>query len=61
MPRHKKPQILIDYENKELPEICHTCEYYEDDGLCFKHKKEPPEYFASTPGACDKYLMEIPF
>jgi len=61
MPRHEKPQILIDYEAKIFPEICHTCEAYSNEGICMKHNQEPPEDFAATHKACPDYYMEVPF
>lgn len=61
MPRHKKPQILIDYENRERPKICHTCEHYDITGLCFIHRQSPPEDFAKKPNSCQDYEEGVPF
>lgn len=61
MARHKEPKILEDYRDNKYPRICHTCEQYNQDGMCLEFKAEPPEDFAATHDACDKYDPEIPF
>lgn len=61
MPRHPKPQILIDYEERRRPEFCHTCAAYSEEGLCLVHFQEPPEEFAKTEKACKDYEEDLPF
>ena len=59
--RHPEPKILIEYKTKVYPEICHTCEYYNSDGLCMKFRMEPPEDFAATHQACPEWFVLVPF
>jgi hypothetical protein len=59
--RHPEPKILIEYKTKVYPEICHTCEYYDSDGLCLKFRMEPPEDFAATHQACPEWFVLVPF
>ena len=62
--RHKQPEIVTVYYNMleaGPPKCCHSCEMYGTDGLCVEFFKEPPEDFASTPDACDKWVMDLPF
>ncbi len=59
--RHPEPKILIEYKTKVYPEICHTCEYYNSDGLCLKFRMEPPEDFAATHQACPEWFVLVPF
>lgn len=61
MPRHPKPLILIEYENKKRPRICHTCEFYDENGVCLNFAAEPPKEFAETDGACAHYDGSVPF
>jgi len=60
MPRHKEPDILALWR-KGPPKFCHTCEHYDNEGICQKHQQEPPEEFARTEDACPEWLYEIPF
>lgn len=60
MPRHKQPDILISWRDGP-PKMCHTCEYYDEDGVCQEHQQEPPEEFAASPDACQDWLEAIPF
>ena len=57
--RHERPRRLQDYYT--LPKFCHTCDLYNEQGVCQKHKMEPPEEFASTEDACPDWLEDIPF
>ena len=57
--RHEKPQRMIDYE--QTPKFCHTCVNYNQKGICEIHDKEPPEDFAKTENACDRWVYDIPF
>jgi hypothetical protein len=43
------------------PKCCHTCEHYGIDGLCVEFFMRPPDDFAATVDACDKWEWEIPF
>jgi hypothetical protein len=43
------------------PKCCHTCEHYGVDGLCVEFFMKPPEDFAATLDACDKWEAECPF
>lgn len=57
--RHPEPEIVKQWR-KPAPRCCHTCEMYGTDGLCTEFFMEPPEEFAATVGACDKWIIEIP-
>lgn len=59
--RHPKPQQLIEWEQARMPRCCHTCEHYDQRGVCTEHDAEPPEDFAAQDGACPEYFEEIPF
>ena len=62
--RHPEPDLVTDYKRwlaAGPPRCCHTCEHYGVDGLCVEFFKEPPEEFAATPDACDKWTMDVPF
>lgn len=59
--RHPEPKILTEYKAKVYPEICHTCEYYDQDGMCMKFRMEPPEDFAATHQACPEWFVLVPF
>lgn len=43
------------------PKCCHTCVFYERDGVCDKFDMEPPADFAATPDACGDWQREVPF
>ena len=46
----------------ELPKCCHTCDFYEEDGGCYRFKQKPPEEYAAYGSKdCDKYIEEAPF
>jgi hypothetical protein len=55
--------VTIYYKMLEAgpPKCCHSCEMYGTDGLCVEFFKEPPEEFAATPDACNKWVMDLPF
>lgn len=62
--RHPEPKWLIDWRaeyEKGPPRCCHTCEHYGVDGLCVEFFMKPPENFAATLDACDKWECEVPF
>ncbi len=51
--RHKKPLFLL-----ETPKCCHTCDKYDSKGKCKEFDTKPPEEFAATVDACDKWEEE---
>lgn len=62
--RHKEPEHVALYNfflKSGAPKCCHTCEHYNDDGLCVTYNMEPPEEFAATEGSCDKWSAICPF
>jgi hypothetical protein len=62
--RHKEPQHVTIWRDKVAspqPRCCHTCDWYEADGVCGKHLQRPPEDFASAVDSCPDWLMEVPF
>lgn len=64
MSRHPEPQFLIDYREwvkAGPPKCCHTCEKHTHDGVCTEFGMEPPEDFAATESACDKWVFDLPF
>lgn len=60
MPRHEEPEHVKLWRNP-APEICHTCEHYDEEGICQLHQQEPPEDFAKQEGACPDWLIDLPF
>jgi hypothetical protein len=62
--RPQEPEFLIQWREwvqAGPPKCCHTCDYYDHHGKCFEFDMMPPEDFASTVDACDKWIQEIPF
>ena len=62
--RPKEPDFVTQWrEWVELgpPKCCHTCEYFDVNGGCEIFNTDPPEEFAASVGACDKWEREIPF
>ena len=62
--RPSEPEFLIqwsEWDRAGPPKCCHTCEHYGVDGLCTEFFMTPPEDFASSTDACDKWEREIPF
>lgn len=62
--RPPEPEFLIQWREwmrAGPPKLCHTCEHYGIDGLCTEFFMTPPEDFASSIDACDKWEREIPF
>jgi hypothetical protein len=62
--RPPEPQFLIDYREWDKagpPKCCFTCEHYGNDGLCVEFFMTPPEDFAASINACDKWEREMPF
>ena len=57
--RHPEPDFVTQWRQPP-PRCCHTCEMYGTDGLCTEFFMTPPEDFAATKNACDKWLIEIP-
>jgi hypothetical protein len=62
--RHLEPSIVTIYRatiKAEPPMVCHTCDNYQQNGICAEFNAEPPEAFASEPGECSFWVWEIPF
>jgi hypothetical protein len=62
--RPAEPQVLIEWRewvNAGPPKVCHSCEHYDKGGHCRIFDMRPPEEFAATVDACDKWQWEIPF
>ena len=70
--RHQQPKVVIDYyaqieflaaERRAIrqPECCHTCENYNESGICQEFLKEPPADFAAQLNQCEKWFPIIPF
>jgi sulfatase maturation enzyme AslB (radical SAM superfamily) len=61
--RHNEPSHVIQWREAiaNPPKCCHTCDWYDKDGVCGFHKSEPPEDFAATNGACESWIQEMPF
>jgi hypothetical protein len=49
---------LLEIEKIKEPKCCHTCDHYTRLGVCNVYKMEPPEEFAATIDACDKWEEE---
>lgn len=64
MSRHPEPPIVTYYRQTlkaEVPQLCHTCDFYRPDGVCAEFNEPPPEAFANEPGECSLWVWEIPF
>ena len=62
--RPPEPQFLIDYREwlkAGPPKCCHTCDHFNQSGHCLAFDMTPPEDFAATVDACDKWEQELPF
>ena len=65
--RHEATEEVIKWRDAQkhylmhVPECCHTCDYYNDQGVCTVFNMTPPEDFAGTDKACDQWDIEIPF
>ena len=62
--RPQEPEFLIqwrEWDKAGPPKCCHTCEHYGVDGLCIEFFMTPPEEFAASIDACDKWERECPF
>lgn len=62
--RHKEPEVVTLYKEwvkAGPPRCCHTCEHYGTDGLCIEYWMTPPEDFAASVNACEKWQQEVPF
>jgi hypothetical protein len=62
--RPPEPEFLIQWREwmrAGPPKCCFTCEHYGVDGLCVEFFMKPPEDFAATLDACDKWEAECPF
>lgn len=64
MPRHPKPQALIDYLEtiaRGVPRVCWSCLHYDQGGRCDLYGSQPPADFAAEDGACGDWIDELPF
>ena len=65
MPKHKQPDFVVAYNtwrDQGGPKCCHTCIFYDDDGMCKFYDNEPPEDFAATVNLCEEWgTNEVPF
>jgi hypothetical protein len=62
--RHTEPASVMHYRatlKAEVPQLCHTCDWYTKDGICSEFNATPPEAFASQPGECSFWVEEVPF
>lgn len=62
--RPPEPEFLIQWREwvkAGPPKCCFTCEHYGVDGLCVEFFMTPPEDFAATVDACDKWEAACPF
>ena len=53
--RHSEPDFVTAYLRGEVPQCCHLCFKYKEDGICTEFQSSPPEEFTRTIGACDKW------
>lgn len=51
----------LDFVANGAPKCCHTCENYQDNGVCYAYQKEPPQEFTNQIGVCEQWLYQIPF
>lgn len=59
--RHEEPDFVKKWRYIPAPRCCHTCDWYDKQGICQFHKSEPPKEFAETINACATWIEEIPF
>ena len=62
--RPPEPEWLIQWREwmrAGPPKCCHTCYHFDQFGHCMVFDMRPPEDFASTVDACDKWEAECPF
>jgi hypothetical protein len=62
--RPPEPEFLIQWREwmRAGPtKLCHTCDHFNQSGHCLAFDMRPPDDFAATPDACDKWELEIPF
>lgn len=43
------------------PKCCHTCDYFDGDGICTEYKMQPPDEFINEIDKCQKWTETIPF
>lgn len=62
--KHPTPPAIKQYYEhfgRRPPECCHTCDFYQDDGVCSVFNMTPPEDFARSEGECPEWVELIPF
>ena len=62
--RHPEPPIVTHYWatlKSDPPKVCHMCDHYTPQGICAEFDAEPPQAFASEPGACSFWSEGVPF
>lgn len=62
--RHKEPDFVLEWrEKKKVKDLkcCHTCYFYNENGVCRIFGESPPESFANEEDACEQWESEIPF
>ena len=62
--RPPEPEFIVQWREwmrAEPPKCCHTCDHFDQSGHCLAFDMTPPEDFASTVDACERWLMELPF
>ena len=62
--RPREPEFLIRWREwlaNGPPKCCHTCEHFNQSGMCLHFVMPPPEEFAATQDACVHWIMELPF
>jgi hypothetical protein len=64
MSRPPEPEFLIQWRvwyQAGPPMCCHTCDNYDENGHCQQFDMQPPENFAATQDACNKWTLAVPF
>lgn len=64
MTRPPEPEIVTAYRattKVEPPKVCHTCDHYQQNGLCREFGETVPEAFAAAPDVCQLWEEELPF
>jgi hypothetical protein len=62
--RHSEPHTVTVYRQTlkaRPPKVCHTCDHYDERGICAEFSEAPPEDFAQQDGACKLWQEEVPF
>jgi hypothetical protein len=64
MSKLPRPQFITDYYKLIIngpPKCCHSCDNYNDDGICTVYNVVPPENVLEILDICKEWREELPF